>query len=211
MDSGGEIEVMDELVDLTALPVLPASRRFASLLVQVIRPIGEDDLLDLLTASDEPGPTALSSIRHTHHRLAQMICEGKAPVEISMLTGYSPGYIRRLQDDPAFRELLAYYGANATLVHTETMERLITVGTMALEELQERLETDPKSWSRRELMEFMDKTLVAPAKAASLGPGAGGGPAVAINVQFVSSLPVGPEGARPVEGEVKRVPREQEI
>lgn len=194
----------------------PAGRRFSELTLRIIRPLSEDDLLDALEAGvDISGPTSLATIRHAHHRLAMLICEGKAPSAISFITGYSPGYITRLQGDPMFKELLAYYATQGEQQHVDVMERLKTLSLTAAEELQSRLETEPEKWSKTELMAVAKLGVVeAPVAAAKIGASQGNGTAapVAVNIQFVTPeaprlAPAGPQ----IEGKVERIAPEQEI
>ena len=122
----------------------------------------------------------------SHHRLAQLIATGTAPEKISAITGYSPSYISSLQGDPTFGELLAYYGANAELIFIDVMERMKTLGLASLEILQERIDSEPDTWTKRELMELSELMLVKPRLATALAQGASSRPAANISISFVA-------------------------
>lgn len=137
---------------------------------------------------------SIKKIRHIHHSLARLLAEGRKPVECSAITGYSQSRISILQRDPAFSELVEYYKTQVEAQYTDIHAKLAVLGTMAIEELQDRLEGDGEEGpplSNKELMALAELTLdrsVAPPKAgagrAGQGPAvSGGGPL--ITIQFV--------------------------
>lgn len=166
----------------------------APLAVSVVRPLGEADLPAI--ANPPPvsaGIPALKSIRHSHHRLAQLVAEGKPGVEIAFTTGYSQSYISNLQGDPAFEELVAYYAEMRKEVFVDAQERLRLLGLDATEKLHEQLLDPNATWSHRELMEVIEMALP---EAKSKGKGEAqapqGGGHLQLEVKFV--------GAQPIEG-----------
>lgn len=191
-----------------------ASRRFVELELEVVRELTPEDLLEALESGvDVSGPTSIGAIRHAHHRIAMLIIEGKRPAAISAITGYNPGYISRLQGDPMFRELLAYYASQGEAHHLNVMERVTTLSVTAMEELQSRLEAEPDKFTKKELMEVAKLGVVdAPAAAAR---GIAQGPAAApttVNIQFVSTpAPQIGEVERASRAAIEIIPPEQEI
>jgi hypothetical protein len=139
------------------------------------------------------------AIRNQHHLLARLAADtsgdgGKSDAELSALTGYSPGYIASLRRQRGFKELVAHYtlrlgsGDHRPLSSTIT-ERLRALGFSALDELQARLAEDPASWSKRELMELTDLTLVK-TQGQTRRDTPPPGDRVTIQVRFVSADPV---------------------
>lgn len=166
--------------------------------VEVVRALGETDL----EALTEPPPVAaqavtVKSLRHSHHRLAELIVAGKESGEIALVTGYSIPYISNIQNDPAFRELVAYYGAQKESVFVDAMERLRVLGIDGIERLHDKLNDPAQPWSPRELMELVDMAVVKPATAQPR-PGSGTpgqpGASLQLEVKFV--------GARSADGPI---------
>lgn len=194
----------------------PASRRFSELTLTIVRPLTPDDLIEAHESGvDVAAPTSLGAVRHAHHKLAMLICQGQSPTQISFITGYSPGYISALQHDPLFKELLAYYGAQAEQHHVDVMDRLKTLSLTSIEELQSRLEIEPEKWTKNELMAVAKLGAVeAPAAAAkaAMGTPAGLPGGVNIAVNFVQHAPLelaetGPQ----IDVSARVIPPEQEI
>lgn len=179
-----------ELLPSMSLPpeANPFARRMERLVVVVVRELTDDDVLAALDSTVVVGSTSLTSLRAHHHRVAQLICQGQKREQIALLTGYSPSYVTRLQADPAFKELLAHYAAEQGAVFVDVLERMKSAGIAAIEELQERLETEPEKWSKRDLMDFAKLMVAEPAAAAGNKPTANGH-GVNINVQFVNQDP----------------------
>lgn len=158
----------------------------------IVRGLTEDDMAELATPSPlGSSPIPIQALRASHHQLAQLIAQGRPDTEVSLITGYSQSRISILKKDPSFAELLAGYKGVRERVFVDTLERMKILGLSTLDELQERLETDPERWTNRELLEMADLLLVKPraAEAAIRGQSTGGAmpPGVTVNVQFVKS------------------------
>ena len=160
-----------------------------------IEPLTEADMVALqnpikgLTTS----PT-LVKIRASHHRIAQLIAEGRRHTEIALICGISPQRISQLTADPAFQELMAFYVSEQQKVFVDHQQRLADLGTTALEELRDRLETSPEQFKTRELLDIVGNTYdrsVAPSKGAGkFGSGNGqGSPGLKVNINFTNTSP----------------------
>lgn len=97
-------------------------------------------------------------IRNTHHALARLLAEGRKQVEVSAITGYSPSYISTIQNDPAFKNLVAYYKSQVEEQFTSVHERLAALSMLSAEELQDRLTQNPEEFTVRELNELLSLT-----------------------------------------------------
>jgi hypothetical protein len=114
-----------------------------------------ESLWDIPEGGLESSTNQILKIRNTHHALARLIAEGRKQVEVSAITGYSPSYISTIQHDPAFKNLVAYYKSQVEETFTSVHERLAALSMLSAEELQERLATDPDSFTNRELNELL--------------------------------------------------------
>lgn len=167
-------------------------KKASPLAMRVVRELNEGDRAEL----ENPSPKGveiqqIAKLRHTHHMLARLLAQGTPPGEASLITGYSPSRISVLQRDPAFAELLTYYKTQTEQVYLNVHERMASLGMATVDELQERLESDPEAFSNRELMELaellLDRT-VAPPKGAKGQAGGGGGAApVTVKIEFKQS------------------------
>ena len=141
----------------------------------------------------------LARLRNTHHMLARLLAEGRGNAEASLITGYSPSRISILRNDPAFASLMEYYSTQVEAKYLDVHERLAALGLSTIDELQERLESDPDSFKNRELMELaefaLDRSLTKDSRKASPT----GAPAIAIT--FVGAPPTGPRaGSETIDG-----------
>lgn len=167
--------------------------------VEIVREATEGDIQVLNAALPErrnPLGTLLR-VKAAHHQLARLLATGMPPVEAANVTGYSPDRIRSLQNDPAFRELLAYYVSQSEIIFVDTLERMKTLGLTALDEIQHRLEEEPDGWTKTELKQLAESFLLRvhelQAKANQGAGNAAGAPApgVSIEVNFVTSKNAG--------------------
>lgn len=92
-------------------------------------------------------------LRERHHALARLLAQGVKPGEAALIAGYCPSRVSILQRDPAFQELLTHYRSQMNLAAIDLGTRLGHLGSTAIEELQERLEEAPETFTNRELME----------------------------------------------------------
>jgi len=84
-----------------------------------------------------------------------LLAQGCRPAEASLLTGFAPATIYTLQSDPAFKELLEHYGAQDEVVWVDFRRALAGLTEDALDELRERLRSDPEGFSNKDLMELL--------------------------------------------------------
>ena len=181
----------------------------------IVRALTEADLEDIVNPpAVADAPCIIREIKAQHHTLASLIAMGTSGVEISLLTGYSPSYISNIKNDPAMAELIAYYATQEEQRRVDGMRRLHDLGVAGIEELQQRIDSEPEKWTKRELMELVTLGLIAPQKAAlgvgnGQGNGNGGGNSLAINVNFVSAkgndrIEQGIRAGNVIEGEIVR-------
>lgn len=202
---GFDLPVPDDLLTVLALtPAAPGRKPWpeAPIEISLVRALTPADATEI---SNRPPSTGardpLKRIRHSHHQLAQLIAQGREQAEIALVTGYSPGYISVIKQDPTFRELIAYYSTERKAIFVDTLERMKSLGITVMEELQQRVADEPEKWSNRELMEFAKLLLIEPErKTAGYQSGGPNGPGVSVTVNFVSPPdrePAGPaiEGA----------------
>ena len=160
------------------------------LVVRVVRELTEDDLAHFSQMGRAGNETqSLQSLRHSHHQVARLLVSGAREEAVSLITGYHPQTISRLQGDPSFRELLHYYATQVEQIWVDAEQRMQTLGISAIEELQSRIDTAPSEWSRRELMDLAEMAL-AGRRAAIAGarPGGSLGPGgISLNISFAES------------------------
>ena len=161
-----------------------ASRLRVPLRIEVIRALTPDDLASgFLTPA--PPPT-LREIKSSHHSLARLLATGRSIIDAARITGYSPGYVSRLREDPAFRELVLHYGEVAEIAATDFLGTMREVGLDLLDELRKRVENDPSALSVGQLHDGIKLLLVEPMKSEALRGGLAAGIAP-VTIQFVSS------------------------
>ena len=160
-DLGSQSGIPDLGLDLGLLQVPPArGRKPASIASSFLRDLAPEDILDLsgeiCWESETP---SIQKLKHSHHNLARLMAQGLPGSELSLITGFSPSRISILKHDPAFAELVVYYAEQVEEVFVNVHERLATVGMDALQELQDRLETEGESFSTKELLDTIGVTL----------------------------------------------------
>ena len=174
------------------------------LIMEVVRQITDDDVLRLgsgvasgqgRNVSIRP---ALKQIRAIHHRMAQLLSQGRSNGEVAVLVGRTPQSVSDLQQDPAFKNLLSYYTDQFMVAMMEDSVRLgvkaNNVGEMALDELTARFEDD----ASRKNMTVADLTRAGAfgLDRGALPPKAAGGQAVVpanITLNFGTELKPKPE------------------
>lgn len=168
--------------------------------LEFVRDLQQSDLPLLLNPPPKGSiPGTIKTLRHSHHRAAKLLAEGKKPGEISLLTGYAASSVSNMQRDPAFQELMAYYKENVDGVYLDAHARLASLGLDMADELQRRLEDEPQTFTNKQLTEsataFLDRGLPT-VPGGGLGGKPAGGP-VTVNINLVkpqqeSARPQGP-------------------
>lgn len=210
-DLAGGVTALD-ILDLGSASQRRNAARYADaeLVVELVRPLVEGDIDILRHPPAKPSREAqddvsqILRITNSHHQIARVLAVGTNNTKTAALTGHSPAYIARLQKDPAFRDLLAYYAQNQEMIFVEANERMKAFGLDLLEELHSRFMDDPASFSRKELAELTELYLVKSQAAKGLaaqGSAAGARPQVSIGISFVRPATEGGPGAMILEGE----------
>jgi hypothetical protein len=123
---------------------LPLTGRKASpVLAEVLRPLTEADVA-LLATERGVQPSSIKKLTDSHHALARCLAAGMSNAEASAITGYTPSRVSVLNDSPLFAELVEHYRKNAESSLADFQERMLSVGLTALDELKDRLESEPE-------------------------------------------------------------------
>jgi len=158
------------------------------LVVMEVRELCEADLPALLAPPSANGPTStaptVKAIRQSHHLLARLLADGRGEAEAALISGYSPSRISILKSDPAFCELLSYYGSMKEIEFADAQGKMAALGGSMVDELLERFERDPDSFANGTLKEMIELFLVKanPAIGAAKQPSAN---APLIQISFV--------------------------
>lgn len=134
-----------DFADMLPAPRLGPGRQAAPLHVEYVRDLTPADLA--MPATEVQKPSAIKTIRDSHHSVARMLATGSKEFEIAAATGYSPGRISVLKADPQFQELVNFYRSDTEKAVTDFRARMLGLGVDALNELQERLDTQPEEFS----------------------------------------------------------------
>lgn len=166
-----------------------------------VRELGEADIPLLLMPEAVGSKTpAVQKLRHSHHALARLLAEGRPGVECAAILGMSQSRISILKHDPAFQELLEFYGKQKEEIYLDVHQRLAGLAVDTLEEIHERLGEDPDSFSNKELLLVaemaLDRSVAPPKRAEGSGTGMGEG-VPAISITFVQGAGGGSEPLPP--------------
>jgi len=182
--ASSQLDVVADAIAFLDEATPQASKLRQPLRIEVVRTLSDEDISGGFLAPAPP-PT-LREIKSSHHSLARLLAQGRSHIEASRITGYSPGYIGRLAADSTFRELVLHYTTVDEIASTDFLGSMREVGLDMLNELRERVESDPKSLSTAQLHEGIKLLLVEPMKSEALrgGLAIGTGP---ITISFVAS------------------------
>lgn len=138
------------------------------LFLTYVRDITVADIQMILVTEIGAEHRPLQRIRQVHHSIAMLLAQGKEPVDVSRITGRSPGNIAMLMQDPAFQNLYNHYKEMGVQAMADVFQQLSDTGQAALAALQEQLETDPDSLSNSEKIKIvamaMDRTGHGPSR-----------------------------------------------
>lgn len=129
--------------------------------------------------------TGPKELRTVHQHMARYFALGKAPSEVAVLTGYSVGYVRLLQDDPAFAELVAGFKSGVELEFQENVKLKAQLNRTAMEVVQARLTEEPEKIANKDLISLIKETSETPMGGAGLPPPT----PTQIQVNFFSKTP----------------------
>ena len=127
-------------------------RAKAQLTAEFARELGESDLA-LLASERGIKPPRIAKIRDRHHALARSLAAGATDAQASAITGYDPSRISILKQDPTFKDLMAFYHKHEDAMLSDFVERTTTLSLTAVNEIADRLEDDPDSFSVGTLLE----------------------------------------------------------
>lgn len=105
------------------------------------------------------GTVQLHRVRSIHHQIAQYLSMGYRDLEVAALLGVTSQRIAHLKSDPAFEELMEYYQEHQKAVGTSIMERLQTLATLGLEEIQDRLLDEPELFNNTQIKSLVEMVL----------------------------------------------------
>jgi hypothetical protein len=161
---------MDELIEELSLGSARGGSRRAKQQVAVtsVRPLTQDDVLQLMEPPVVESLPSIPQIKHQHHQIAALIAKGSRNQEISAITGFSPSYISMLKSSPDMKELVAYYAEQAEQRTVDALARLRAIGIASAEELQHRLNESPEKFSTNQLMDLIEVGLIKPMAAAAV-------------------------------------------
>lgn len=156
--------------------------------------------MELLAEERGTKSPLIRRLSQRHHALARLLATGMPQGEAALCAGYSISRVSILSADPSFKELVTFYKEAKDEQVLEMQERISGLSADALEELRERLEEDPESFSNTMLLEIATK----------FADRSGHGPTstntnVNVNVNMASRLEAARKRvaqARTIEGEV---------
>ena len=131
-------------------PLFMASRPSGT--VAFVRELTEEDVLLLDVNVQGVGTPALKRLNDRHHKVAQLLASGMKPTEVSLATGMCVSRISILQNDPAFKDLLAFYREHSRSAAVDQLSRLGLLTAVATEELAFRLEEKPEEFTNKDLV-----------------------------------------------------------
>lgn len=140
-------------------PLIPVrGRKLSPLEIELVGRATEEEILTNDNISTAQAPT-IKRLKQIHHELARLLASGLTPAQVAASTGYSSSRISILQKDPSFKGLMDHYSAHRDEIFCDVHKRMAVLGLDAADELQERLENNPESFSVGQLTELMKASL----------------------------------------------------
>lgn len=87
-------------------------------------------------------PPEIKELRDRHHALARLLADGASITEASLVTGYSSSRISILQNDPAFKALVADYKSKNFAAEASFIERTHMLSISAVNRLQDVVDSE---------------------------------------------------------------------
>ena len=153
-----ELEALGIDAEAAGFDLRTTGRAEAPLSFQVTRQLQAEDLARLAEPRGSE-PSTIKKLRERHHALAKLLAQGTPPGEAGMICGYVGSRVSILLSDPAFKELVTFYRESVTERYFDMHEAAAALGRDAIEELHERLEDEPESFTIPALME-LSKTMM---------------------------------------------------
>lgn len=150
---------------LEGLGLRITGRPSAPLVFNEVRQLEESDLQLLSEPRGSEAPP-VKKLRERHHALARVLASGVPPSEASLICNYSVSRISILLADPSFQELMVLYREGAKERYFDGHSAMAELHLDSIEELRERLEDQPETFSHGQLMELAKMT----ADRTGLGP-----------------------------------------
>lgn len=142
-------------LDIKELAIARRSSMPAPWAITSVRELVREDLILLASPDKASDPKApLARIGAPHHMLARLVAEGKDPVEVSLITGYTPERVRTLCRDPAFSELVSHYESNVVAARADVQAQITHIALVAGQRLQEKLDNADEMFTKKELKEI---------------------------------------------------------
>lgn len=118
--------------------------------------LGELTEVDMTLLAEEKGSRApaLKRLSERHHALARHLASGMKIGEAAAVCGYDISRVSILKDDPAFQELIAFYGEQVDAQYAGLHEVLAGMSLDAALILRERMEDSPEKIKVAELLEI---------------------------------------------------------
>lgn len=139
--------ILDELgIELPGSKPRTTGRPVKMVRVDYSRDLTSADMAALALPRGVVQPS-LKRIHASHHAVARCMAQGMRLNQIALITGYSYVRVQSLQNDPAFRALIADYEAEARVLNADMHERMKQMGLDALELLHERMQDKPEELS----------------------------------------------------------------
>lgn len=108
----------------------------------------------------------VKALRHTHHRLAQLLAGGMDETVAAKLCNYSFSRVSILKANPAFAELLAHYAATKDEAFADFVDAAAALSIDMMGRLQQILDEEPEKLSPTHVMDALkllaDRTGHAP-------------------------------------------------
>lgn len=118
--------------------------------------VRELDPADMAALGVEKGSKSspIKRISERHHALARNLAGGMPEGEAALVCGLSLSRVSILKADSQFQDLMVFYRRDVDVVYKDAHAKLAGVASIALDEIQDRLEDNPQDVSMGQLIEL---------------------------------------------------------